>query len=277
MLASIALAALAGLAGLAAPPSWASEGSGPGRVLRVCADPDNLPYSHVDGSGFENRIARLVADELGATLVYTWTPLRRGFVRKTMGEGACDLFVGVPADFERVLATRAYYRSTWVIVQRAHAHAPLAGLDDPRLRDARLGVQVPGGDFSATAAGHALVARGAVANVAGFPVYGDLPAAQRMIDTVVAGELDAVLVWGPQAGWFASRAGVPLAVTPIPPRERVGPLPFEHSIAMGVRRGDRALKRELDALIERRAGDLDAILAEYAVPRIDLPTGGTRP
>src|SRR3954468_7316349 len=82
------------------------------KTLRVCADPDNLPYSHQDGSGFENRIARLVAHELKLPLSYEWLPDRRGFVRKTLGARLCDVIIGVPVEFERTVATQPYYRSS---------------------------------------------------------------------------------------------------------------------------------------------------------------------
>src|SRR5689334_22317676 len=126
--------------------------------LRVCAEPDNLPFSRADRSGFENRIAELLATELGAHLVYAWRPQRRGFVRKTLGAGVCDAWMGVPADYERVLTTRPYYRSTYVFV---YGKRPLRSFDDPGLRALRIGVQLPGNDMAATPPGHVLAARGA--------------------------------------------------------------------------------------------------------------------
>jgi mxaJ protein len=253
-------ATLAGLAGAA------------DRELRVCSDPDNLPYSHADESGFENRIARLVAADLGATLKYEWMPLRRGFVRKTMGAGLCDVFIGVPSDFERVLTTKPYYRSTYVFVSRTQP--PLRSFDDPRLRKLHVGVQLVGNDLAATPAGHALTLRGAIENVEGFTVYGDGPAAQRMVAALAEGRLDAAVAWGPQAGYFASRAAVPLEMAAAAAPPELAPMPFEFSISMGVRRADRALRDELDAIIVRRRAQIDAILAEYAVPRSDA--GGAR-
>jgi mxaJ protein len=238
------------------------------RELRVCADPDNLPYSRDDESGFENRIARLVAGEMGAALRYEWMPLRRGFVRKTLGAGACDLFIGVPTQFERVLTTRSYYRSTYVFVSRAQP--PLASFDDARLTKLRLGVQLVGNDLAATPPGHALALRGATDNVEGFTVYGDGPAAQRMVGALADGRLDAALAWGPQAGYFASRAPLSLQISPASAPPELGPIPFEFSISMGVRRGDRALRDELDTILVRRRADIDAILAEYSVPRTDV-------
>jgi mxaJ protein len=253
--------------------SAAALASGAARELRVCADPDNLPYSHVNETGFENRIARLAAADMGATLRYEWMPLRRGFVRKTMGEGLCDLFIGVPVDFERVLATRPYYRSSYVFVSRDR----LDSFDDPRLASLRIGVQLVGNDLAATPAGHALVAKGAVDNVRGFTVYGEGPAPQRIVKALEAGELDAGLVWGPQAGYFAARASPPLAVRIAhAPRELAG-MPFEFAIAMGVKRGDRGLHDALEAFLQRRRAQIDAILAEYAVPRTDRPGNASAP
>ena len=240
------------------------------RELRVCADPDNLPLSHADGSGFENKIAELVARDLQATLTYEWLPLRRGFVRKTLGAGLCDVFIGVPVEFERVMATRPYYRSSYVFVEGPQARG-VATFDDPRLAKLRLGVQLVGNDLAATPPGHALAARGYVDNVRGFTIYGDGPAAQRMVEAVARGDLDAALVWGPQAGWFATRASVPLEVRPAPAPAETGRMPFEFDIAMGVRRGDKALRDELDGVLERRRADIDAILAAYSVPRTDTP------
>src|SRR3954447_8696365 len=165
----------------------------PARELRVCADPDNLPLSHYDGSGFENRIARLIAAEMGAELRYEWLPLRRGFVRKTMGAGACDVFIGVPRELSDVLTTRPYYRSGYVFVNGETARG-LDAFDDERLSRLRIGVQLVGQDLAATPAGYALAATGRVDNVRGFTVYGDGPAAQREIAAIGDGSLDTALV-----------------------------------------------------------------------------------
>lgn len=233
------------------------------RELRVCADPDNLPYSHRDGSGFENRIAELVARDLHAQVSYFWLPQTRGFVRKTLGAGECDLFIGVPAGFERVLATRPYYRSTYVAVTRADGE-PFA-FTGAWLRTRRVGVQLVGNDLAATPPGHALARAGATDNVAGFPLYGKGPAARRMVDELAAGRLDAVLVWGPQGGYFARHAAVPLTVAPLAAPAGL-PVPFEFAIAMGVRKGDTALRDELDDVLARHRDEIGAILAEYGVP-----------
>jgi mxaJ protein len=261
----------------AMPHASAQEKAGAGQIaaLRVCAEPDNLPYSREDQSGFENRIARLLADDLQLPLQYQWLPDRRGFVRKTLGADGCDLIIGVPAGDERVLTTNAYYRSSYVFVQNeagAAKSGALRSFEDARLPALRIGVQLVGNDLAATPPGHVLARHDAVRNVVGFTVFGDGPPVQRMVDAVARGELDAAVIWGPQAGYFAARAVPALRLTqaaaPADPD-----LPFSFSIAMGVRKGDRAMKARLDDFLARRAADIGGILDAYAVPR--LPLAGT--
>jgi mxaJ protein len=194
------------------------------RQLRVCADPDNLPYSNQEGAGFENKIAELIAQDLHATLEYDWWPQRRGFVRRTIGAGMCDLLIGVPADFERVATTRPYYRSTYVFVTRSADAVPDFG--SPAIRERRIGVQLIG----------------------------------------------AALLWGPQAGWFAARAQVPLKVSIARPPAGT-PEPFEFDVALGVKRGNKALLAELEGVLTRKQGEIDSILAQYHVPRTDKGEG----
>jgi len=237
---------------LAAAPLAAKE-------LRVCAEPDNLPYSRTDESGFENRIARLLAQDLNATLVYAWLPQRRAFVRRS--EGRCEVFIGVPSDFERLMTTKPYYRSSYVFVWKK---TPLRSFDEPHLRDLRIGVQLPGNDLAATPPGHALALRGATDNVVGYTIYGERPAAERIVAAIARGELDAAVIWGPQAGYFAD--GLQLAAAQAP--AELASLPFAFSISVGVRRGHRALRDEIDAALERRRRDIDAVLGEYRVPRL---------
>jgi mxaJ protein len=239
------------------------------RELRVCADPDNLPLSNAQGGGFENRIARLVADEMGAELRYEWLPLRRGFVRKTIDAGLCDVFIGVPKDFGRVMVTRPYYRSSYVFVDGPRARG-IERLDDPRLAALTIGVQLVGNDLAATPPGYALAATNNIENVRGFTIYGERPVSERIVAAVASGALDAALIWGPQAGYFARRTTPALEIRLARVPVGLDGIPFEFDIAMGVRRENRALRDELDAIIDRRRADIDAILAAYAVPRTDL-------
>jgi quinoprotein dehydrogenase-associated probable ABC transporter substrate-binding protein len=246
-----------------AGPAFATQG-----VLRVCADPDNLPYSDASGRGFENRIAELVARDLDAKLEYAWSPLLRGFVRKTLNANLCDVLIGVPTDFERVRTTAPYYRSAYVFVQRP-ASSPLQDFDDPRLPQAKVGVQLIGDDLAATPPGHALAGRGITRNVVGYVVLGARPQAERMIEDVARAALDVALVWGPQGAYYARRQSVPLTVSIARPPPELSSVPFAFSISMGVRKGDTELRERLDAVIARRRTEIDAILADYGVPRAD--------
>lgn len=237
------------------------------RTLRVCAEPDNLPLSDAHEAGFENRVARVVADELKATLVYEWQPQRRGFVRKTIGAGLCDVWMGVPAGFEHVLTTRPYYRSAYVFLNRADVREPLTSFADPRLPRLRIGVQLIGDDLAASPPGLALARAGATEGVVGYPVWGERSAAERISADLAAGRLDAALVWGPQAGYFTDHAPVRLAASRA--AAPVGfEVPFEFAIAIGVKKGDASLRRDLDAALERRAREIDVILDAFHVPRL---------
>jgi mxaJ protein len=248
----------------------------PPRTLRVCADPNNLPFSNDRREGFENRIAEVVAREMGARLEYTWWAQRRGYVRNTLRAGRCDLFVGVPTGFGPVLATRPYYRSTYIFVTR-RSGPRIVSFDDPRLRTLRVGVQLIGDDYANTPPAQALTRRGIVRNVRGYTVLGNYlepNPPSRIVQAVADGEIDVAVVWGPLAGYFAKRSRVPLRVVPVSPEIDRPSLPFVFDIAMGVHRGDDAFRDTLDAILVRRRGVIDGILNQYAIPRADMPVDG---
>jgi mxaJ protein len=243
------------------------------RVLKVCADPNNLPFSNAQEQGFENRIVRIVAEELHAGVQYVWHAQRRGNVRETLNAGECDVIPGVASSVEMLATTRPYYRSTYVAVVRGGPLDGLATFDDPRLKKLRIGVQLIGADGQNTPPAHALSARGMVANIRGFTIYGDYmsPTPQSSIlDALARGEIDVAFVWGPTAGYFAKHEPVELSLAPVPLVD--GPaLPMAFDISMGVRRDDVALRRELDAALARRSADIHAVLAAYGVPLVDAP------
>jgi mxaJ protein len=251
------------------------NGRGKPRVRRLLtqkpADPNNLPFSNAKEEGFENKIVRIVAAELHADVQYIWHAQRRGNVRETLNAGECDVIPGVASSLEMLATTRPYYRSTYVAVVRDGPLDTLATFDDPRLPQLRVGVQLVGDDGSNTPPAHALTARGIVANIRGYTIYGDheSPAPQSpIVDAVAHGDVDVAFVWGPTAGFFAKREPVKLHLAPVPIAD--GPaLPMVYDISMGVRRDDVALRRELDAALARRAADIRAVLAEYGVPLVD--------
>jgi mxaJ protein len=248
----------------------------PPGVLRVCADPNNLPFSNDKLEGFENKIADLLAQDLGGRVEYTWWAQRRGFFRNTLRAGACDLVVGVPAGFEMALTTAPYYRSTYVFVSRSDRKLGVTSFDDARLRNLKVGVQMVGDDFSNSPPAHALTNRGIITNVKGFSVYGDYaqpnPPA-RIVEAVEHGDVDIAIVWGPLAGYFARRSRVALQITPVSPQMDRSYLPFVFDIAMGVRRGDNDLRDQIERVLEKRRPEINRILAEYGVPRVDVEKG----
>jgi mxaJ protein len=241
---------------------------GAGRVLRVCADPNDLPFSNERGEGFENRLAGMVARDLGAELQFTWWSQRENFVEHSLNEGRCDLWMGVPAELDSVAATTPYYRSTYVFVSRADRKLAIQSLTDPRLEKWRIGIHVVGNGYAPTA--QALARRGMGANLVGFSLfgkYGEPNPPAKIIDAVADGRIDVAIVWGPLAGYFAKRQTVPMEIAPVSPEYYLA-VPFTYRISMGVRKRDTALKAELDRVIERECPSIQKILADYGVPLV---------
>lgn len=241
-------------------------------ALRVCSDPNNLPFSNEKQEGFENKIAELIAREMNLKLEYTWWAQRRGFVRNTLRSDLCDLIVGMPSSSELALTTAPYYRSTYVFIWRKDRGLNIHSFDDDALHKLRIGVQMIGDDFANSPPAHALTNRKIVQNVRAYSVYGDYtqpnPPA-RVVEAVSKGEVDLAVVWGPTAGFFARKGRLPLTVVPVAPQIDLPYLPFVYDISMGVRRGDDAFKEQLEEIIERRRAEIDEILDRYGVPRVD--------
>jgi mxaJ protein len=243
--------------------SWAEP-----HELRVCADPDNLPYSDRAERGFENRIAERIAQDLGATVTYYWLPQWRGYARKTLAQRHCDLIPGIAAGDDSVLATDAYYRGTYALVYAPSRFPGLRDLDDPQLRTLRIGIQVIGIDATASPAGRALARRGIVERVVGFPMMGETPSASRIVDALADGAIDVGIVWSPQPGYFIAKRRLALDVVPIVRDD--GDPEFAFSIAMGVRRDDRALQQAVNRALSRLEPEIDDVLHDYAVTRVDV-------
>jgi quinoprotein dehydrogenase-associated probable ABC transporter substrate-binding protein len=248
-----------------------------GRVLRVCADPDNLPFSNRKAEGFDNRIAMLLAQELGDSLAYVWWPQRRGFVRNTLRARDCDVLLGVPAGFDPVLETRPYYRSAYSLVYPIARAPGLQSLDDPRLRQLRIGVNLIGEDYTHTPPVHALLKRGISSNVTGFSTfYGEEHHPGEIIDSLASGNIDVAVVWGPLAGFFGKRSAVPLTIVPLPDDSASG-FQFAFDVGVGVRRADKELRSRLDTILDRRRPEIEQLLREYGVPTVTRPEPAARP
>ena len=241
----------------------------PGRELLVCADPSNLPYSNQREQGFENALARLLAEELDARLVYDWNMQRRGFLRRTLLAGRCDVVLGVPPGLPGVATTRPYYSSSYVFVTRRDAKAQPTGFDDPVLREWRIGLQALGAEGANTPPASALARRGIVQGVVGFPMWGvaedDSPPA-HLIEAVAQGRIDTAIVWGPFAGYFARDHGEALTLRPVLADPLQPGLAFRYDLAVGVRRGDDELLRLLQAALDRRETEVRQLLQAHGVP-----------
>jgi mxaJ protein len=245
-----------------------------GAELKVCADPNNLPFSNDRREGFENRIVERMAADFGMTVRYEWHAQRRGNVRETLNAGLCDVIPGVGTTLEMLATTRPYYRSSYMFVSRSAAHLAISSLDDPRLRTLRIGVQLVGDDGSNTPPADALSRRGIVDNVRGYMIYGDYaePDPQAgIVDAVASGAIDVALVWGPVASFFARRSAVDLDVTPITPWLDGPTLPMVFDVSMGVRKNDLHRRRQLDQWLGSHGAMISSILADYGLKISPVP------
>jgi mxaJ protein len=236
--------------------------------LRVCADPQNLPFSNDKREGFDNKIASLIAHELGDSVSYVWWPTRRGFIRNTLAAGRCDIVIGVPVGYDPVAVTKPYYRSTYYIVTRADRKLGITSLDDPKLKTLRIGVNMIGADYTNTPPAHAVSARGLIKNVVGFSgFYDEEHAPGEIVDSLAKGAIDVALVWGPLAGYFSKQSGVPMTLTPLPDADSPD-LPFAYDVAIGTRRADRELRAKIDDILVQKRPEINQILMEYNVPTL---------
>jgi quinoprotein dehydrogenase-associated probable ABC transporter substrate-binding protein len=255
-----------------AEPTPATRPSPSPNVLVIGADPNNLPFTNDRLEGFENKIAQIIADELGMTIQYDWRAQRRGFFRHTLKQGEAELVLGVPKGFDMALTTAPYYRSTYAFVYRKDRNLHVRSFDDPDLRNLKVAVQLVGNDGVNTPPAHALARRGIITNVVGYTVYGDYrdetPPA-RIMDAVVNRDVDLAVVWGPLAGYYTKSHNAPLEVVPVSPDLDPPALAMAFNIAMGVRKGNTALKDRLDAALTRRRADIRKILDDYGIPWLE--------
>jgi len=246
-----------------------AEATMAGRELRVCADPNNLPFSNQKLEGFENKLADLVAADLHATVKYDWLRQRRGFIRRGLKADECDLVPGIPDGSEMVLTTKPYYRSTYVFVYRKRDNLELRSFDDPALRQLRVGLHAIGEDGANPPPAHALARRGIVNNVVGFKMW-DVDSVEnpqgRIIEAVATGGIDVAIVWGPFGGDFARRQNTDLDVVPVSPSMEPPGIPFAYDISMGVRKDETTFQAELNGILDRRWKDVRKILDEYGIP-----------
>ena len=267
---SAALAAI--LCGAALLPA-AAQDSGLGgsielidpQVLRVCADPNNLPFTNEKQEGFENRLAEFLAKKLGKTVSYSYFPMATGFVRMTLGAFKCDVILGYPQGDELVQNTNAYYRTSYTLLYRpGNGLDGITSLADPRLKDKRIGI------VAGTPPASVMARNGLMGKAKPYQLMIDTrfeSSTQAMIADLKSGEIDAAALWGPIAGYFAKKSETPITMVPLTQEKKSAHMVFR--ITMGVRATDQEWKRTLNKLIKENQKDIDAILLEYGVPLLD--------
>jgi mxaJ protein len=245
-----------------------------GESVRVCADPENLPYSNQELQGFENKIAEVIGQDLRASLSYFWWPAQMGMIRHTLQVDQCDVLISIPKGYDPVLWTKPYYRSTYVLAYRSDRKLGLRSLDDAALKGLRIGVHVNTPPYDA------LANRGLAENMVTYRLFFDPQdpdpsrRPEKVLQDVLSGAIDVAIAWGPLVGYFTKQHPSALEVVAIDDDAKV-PMSFEFS--MGVRKGNRELKARLEGALDRRAADIRSILADYGVPLLPLKPPGETP
>lgn len=235
------------------------------KVLRVCADPRNLPLSNENREGFENKLAELFAEKLNKKLDYVFFPQATGFVRVTLGAHRCDVIMGFPQGDDLVQGTNPYYRTAYALVSKQGSGLEgVASLEDERLKGKHIGI------VAGTPPGTNMAANGLMRNAKPYPLMIDTridSSAALMIKDVLSGEIDAGILWGPMAGFYARQSNPPLSVAPLV-NEKTGPS-MVYRIGMGVRPADQNWKRLLNRLIQENQPAINKILLDFGVPLLD--------
>ena len=260
------LAAIAAFAAFAAGEEAAPTKEPAKAALRVCADPDNLPFSDKEGEGFENKIASLLAEDLGLKLEYFYWPHRRGFLRSTIKASECDVLMGIPKGMDGFLVTRPYYRSSYQFVSRVDRDLDITSLDDPRLKTLKIGVHTIGYDYNNSPAARSLGARGIVGLTGYSTFYTEENRPDAIIAALAEDKIDLAIVWGPIAGYFGKQSPVPLSLSPLPDLDPPTRTPYAYDVVVGVRKQEKDLHARIDRALERKKDDIAKILAEFSVP-----------
>lgn len=238
-------------------------------VLRVCADPRDLPFSNEAGQGFENKIAELLAQKLGKSLAYEYYPGATGFLRNTLNAHRCDVVMGMPQGDDSVQGTNPYYRTTYALVSKAGAGLEtIDSLEDQRLQTKRIGI------VAGTPPATNLAINGLLGNLKSYPLVVDTrfdAPTRSMIEDLQEDRIDVAILWGPIAGYFAKQSKTPLKVTPLV-KETTGPRMI-YRIGMGVRHSDQEWKRLLNKMIADNQAEITRILIDYGVPLLDENNG----
>lgn len=264
---------------LAAAPA-AAQRPGPMEpgVLRVCADPDNMPFSNQAQEGFENRLAEMMASAWNSRLQYVWWAAPRGLFARALNGSYCDVILAAPTGYDMAGVTRPYYRTGYVLVQRPDHPHQVKSLDDPALKTMKIGVHLFSNDAEHSPPVMALSSHGVVGNLVGFGTtyVGGRERPEDIIKAVVDGTVDLSMVWGPIAGYYARQLGADLVLTPIPD-DTLTSLPMAFSMGLATRRRERAFRDSLQHFLDSRGADVTALLTEFGFPLFPIPPDSAGP
>jgi len=235
-------------------------------VLRICADKDNLPYSNEKQEGFENKIAELIAKDLGKKVQYQFWYDRIGYIRNTLNAHRCDVLISTVAGNDMVLTSAPYYRSGYVFVYKKDSGLDISDWNSPDLRKVRIGL------IGETPPSRPLADLGLLDNSRPYRLMRDLNQPPSMIiDDLIKGDLDLAIVWGPIGGYFAKKAPMPMVVRQVPEYEAVSAHGKEFwNISVAVRKGDKERLAMIEEVLKRRKADIDKIMDDYGIPHFPV-------
>ncbi|MDD2833061.1 MAG: substrate-binding domain-containing protein [Methylotenera sp.] len=240
-----------------------------GTEFKVCADQDNLPYSNSKQEGFENKIAEVLAQDLGLKIGYQFWYDRMGFLRNTLNAKKCDVVMGTTSDYDALRTSKPYYRSGHVFVYKKDSGYNITNWDSPDLKKARIGIV---GQSPATIP---LDAHGLVPNSRPYRMQRDLNLSPGyLVDDLLAGDIDVAILWGPIGGYYAKQAKVPLEVVLIPEYEQINAKGKTYwNISVGVRKADKERMAKIEGALERNKDKIEQILSEYGIPHVPVVEG----
>ena len=244
------------------------------KEFRVCADPENMPYSNQKGEGFENKIAELLAKDLGKELTYEFWLDRQGFLRNTINAQRCDVIMGMGSDVDNLRTSKPYYRSGYVFVYRKSSNYNIKDWDSPDLRKGIIGIV---GESPPTIP---LRDHDLMGNAHPYRIQRDLNfPPSLMIDDLVAGKNDIAIIWGPIGGYFAKQSKEPLVVVPIPEfKSERNSLDTqkgksEFNISVAVRKKDKERMEMIQGALDRNQSKIMKILDDYGIPHVPVVLG----
>jgi mxaJ protein len=241
------------------------------KEFRVCADPDNMPYSNQKGEGFENKIAEVLAKDLGKELTYEFWLDRQGYLRNTINAQRCDVIIGMGSDVDSLRTSKPYYRSGYVFVYRKSSSYNIKDWDSEDLRKGIIGIV---GESPPTIP---LRDHDLMGNAHPYRLQRDLNfPPSLMIDDLVAGKNDIAIVWGPIGGYFAKQSKEPLVVVPIPEFKSeknsfdTQKGKSEFNISLAVRKKDKERMEIVQGALDRNQSKIMKILDDYGIPHVPV-------